>query len=83
MAGEFRPRGGSAPIVRVILGMVAAVGALVFLGCPWRIILRLAGGDGNALFGIAGLICGIAIGTLFFKRGYSLGSSVRQNAAAK
>ena len=59
MVGEFRPRGGSAPIVRFILGMVAAVGALVFLGCPWRTILRLAGGDGNALFGLAGLVCGI------------------------
>ena len=82
MVGEFRPRGGSAPIVRFILGMVAAVGALVFLGCPWRTILRLAGGDGNALFGLAGLVCGIGLGTLFFKRGYSLGSSVRQNAAA-
>lgn len=80
-AGEFRPRGGSAPIVRFVLGMVAAVGALVFLGCPWRTILRLAGGDGNALFGLAGLICGIAGGTLFFKRGYSLGSSTRQNPA--
>ena len=82
MAGEFRPRGGSAPIVRFVLGMVAAVGALVFLGCPWRTILRLAGGDANALFGLAGLICGIAGGTFFFKRGYSLGSSTRQNAVA-
>ena len=31
---EFRPRGGSAPLVRFVLGMVAAMGALVFLGCP-------------------------------------------------
>ena len=81
IAGEFRPRGGSAPVVRFVLGMVAAVGALVFLGCPWRTILRLAGGDGNALFGLAGLVCGIAGGTWFFKRGYSLGSSVRQHVA--
>ena len=80
--GEFRPRGGSSPLVRFVLGMIAAVGALVFLGCPWRTILRLAGGDGNALFGLAGLVCGIAGGTFFFKRGYSLGSSVKQNPAA-
>lgn len=80
--GEFRPRGGSSPLVRFVLGMIAAIGALVFLGCPWRTILRLAGGDGNALFGLAGLVCGIAGGTFFFKRGYSLGSSVKQNAAA-
>jgi hypothetical protein len=41
------------------------IGALVFLGCPWRAMLRLAGGDGNAIFGLLGLIGGIWIGTLF------------------
>ena len=70
---EFRPRAGSAPIVRFVLGVFAMIGALIFLGCPWRIILRLAGGDGNAIFGILGLICGIWIGTLFFRKGYNLG----------
>ncbi len=78
-AGEFKPRGGSSPITRFILGIIAAMGALVFLGCPWRTILRLAGGDCNALLGIAGLITGIAIGTVFFKKGYSLGGSVKQS----
>ncbi len=70
---EFRPRVGSAPIVRFILGAFAMIGALVFLGCPWRALLRLAGGDGNAIFGLAGLAFGIWIGTLFLKRGYNLG----------
>jgi len=55
---EFRSRAGSAPIVRFILGAFAMIGALVFLGCPWRAVLRLAGGDGNAIFGILGLIGG-------------------------
>lgn len=76
---EFRPRGGSAPVVRFFLGMCAMIGALVFLGCPWRALLRLAGGDGNAIFGIAGLATGIWIGTLFFKGGYSLGRSYGQS----
>ncbi len=70
---EFRPRAGSAPIVRFILGAFAMIGALVFLGCPWRALLRLAGGDGNAILGLAGLIFGIWIGTLFLKNGYNLG----------
>ena len=70
---EFRPRVGSAPIVRFILGFFAAVGTLVFLGCPWRVALRLAGGDGNAIFGVLGLIFGIWIGTLFLKAGFNLG----------
>ncbi|MDW8136775.1 MAG: YedE family putative selenium transporter [Thermodesulfobacterium sp.] len=72
---EFRPRGGSAPFVRFILGIFAMIGALVFLGCPWRTLLRLAGGDLNAIFGLAGLIVGVGIGVLFFKAGYSLGRS--------
>lgn len=70
---EFRPRAGSAPIVRFILGVFAMIGALVFLGCPWRAVLRLAGGDGNAILGLAGLATGIGIGAFFLKNGYNLG----------
>ncbi|WP_269077518.1 MULTISPECIES: YedE family putative selenium transporter [Pseudodesulfovibrio] len=70
---DFRPRTGSAPVARFVLGAFAMIGALVFLGCPWRAILRLAGGDLSAIFGILGLIAGIFIGTLFFRQGYTLG----------
>jgi hypothetical protein len=70
---EFRPRAGSAPIVRFILGAFAMIGALVFLGCPWRALLRFATGDGNAIFGLLGLIGGIWVGTFFLKGGYNLG----------
>ncbi|MEN2994394.1 MAG: YedE family putative selenium transporter [Thermodesulfovibrio sp.] len=70
---EYKPRGGSATFIRFILGIFAMIGALVFLGCPWRTILRLAGGDGNALFGLLGLVFGIWVGTRFLKAGYSLG----------
>lgn len=73
--GEFRARAGSAPMVRFLLGAFAAIGALVFLGCPWRAILRLAGGDLNALVGLAGLVGGIAIGAGFLKHGFTLGKS--------
>ena len=53
---EFKARTGSAPMVRFLLGMFAMIGALVFLGCPWRAMLRLAGGDWNAIVGIIGLV---------------------------
>ncbi len=76
--GEFKPRSGSAPLARFILGMCAMIGALVFLGCPWRVVLRLAGGDGNALFGLLGLVSGIGLGVVFFRQGYSLGKTTRQ-----
>jgi len=79
---EFRPRLGSAPIVRFFLGVFAMIGALVFLGCPWRAALRLAGGDGNAILGLAGLVTGIWIGTLFLKGGYNLGRTQTTHAAA-
>ena len=46
---EFSPRGGSAPMTRFVLGFFAMIGALMFLGCPFRMILRIAGGDLNAM----------------------------------
>ena len=51
------------------------IGALVFLGCPWRAFLRLTGGDLNAVTGLAGLATGIGIGVWFLKNGYTLGRS--------
>jgi len=78
---EFRARAGSAPIVRFVLGVFAMIGALVFLGCPWRAVLRLAGGDGNAIFGLLGLIGGIWVGTLFLKGGYNLGRTQKTHTS--
>ena len=40
--GEFKARAGSAPLVRFVLGGLAMTGALAFLGCPWRALLRFA-----------------------------------------
>jgi YedE family putative selenium metabolism protein len=82
IAGEYKPRGGSAPLVRFFLGVFAMLGALVFLGCPWRALLRLAGGDGNAILGLLGLIFGIFIGVMFLKYGYSLGRSYAQRKSS-
>jgi len=79
--GEFRARAGSAPIVRFVLGMFAMIGALAFLGCPWRALLRLAGGDLNAVLGLAGLAVGIGIGVWFLKSGYSLGRATKTYTA--
>lgn len=79
--GEFKARAGSAPIVRFVLGIFAMIGALAFLGCPWRALLRLAGGDLNAIFGLVGLTAGVAVGVQFLKAGYNLGRSQRTYAA--
>ena len=69
---EFSPRGGSSPLTRFVLGFFVMIGCLMFLGCPFRMILRLAGGDLNALFGLLGFVCGILVGVFFLNRGYSL-----------
>lgn len=69
---EFSPRGGSAPMTRFVLAICVMIGALMFLGCPFRMILRLAGGDLNALVGLVGFTCGIVVGIFFLKKGFSL-----------
>ena len=71
-AKEFKPRSGSSPATRFLLGALVMIGALCFLGCPLRMIIRLGGGDLNALVGLAGFALGILIGTLFIRRGFTL-----------
>ncbi|MGN0205218.1 MAG: YedE family putative selenium transporter [Coprococcus sp.] len=75
---EFVAKGGSSPLTRFILGFFAMIGCLMFLGCPFRMILRLAGGDLNALLGLAGFVLGILCGVFFLNKGYSLKRSYRQ-----
>lgn len=78
--GDFRPRGGSSPVLRFIIGFIVMVGALVFLGCPLRMVLRLAGGDLNALIGLLGFIAGIGVGCIFLSSGFTLGKAEKQSA---
>lgn len=69
---EFESRGGSSPFTRFMLGIVVMIGALIFLGCPLRMVLRLGGGDLNAILGIVGFVCGIFIGVQFLNKGFNL-----------
>ena len=70
---EFKPRGGSSTLLRFVLGFVFMSSALVFLGCTVRAWVRLGGGDLTALWGLLGIIIGVAIGVLILKSGYNLG----------
>ncbi len=74
---EFIPVGGSSAFTRFVLGALVMIGALMFLGCPLRMVLRLAGGDLNALVGIAGYIAGIYFGVLFLNKGFTLKRSYK------
>lgn len=70
---EFKARTGSSPVIRFMLGFFGMVGALIFLGCPWRALIRLSAGDLNAVLGVAGLIGGIWAATFFFQMDYNPG----------
>ena len=69
---EYSPRGGSSAMTRFILGFFTMIGCLMFLGCPFRMIVRLAGGDLNAIVGFVGFALGILSGVFFLNKGYSL-----------
>lgn len=79
--GEFKSRGGSSPVLRFIIAFFVMIGALVFLGCPFRMILRLAGGDLNALVALFGFASGIGLGGILLNKGFSLGRSYPQARA--
>jgi YedE family putative selenium metabolism protein len=83
VSGEFRPRGGSAPLIRFALGALMMIGALVFLGCPLRGLLRLAGGDLNGITGLIGFAAGIGAGLFFLKRGFNLGRASTHGGAGR
>lgn len=80
ITGDFRPRSGSSPVLRFVIGLFVMIGALVFLGCPLRMVLRLAGGDMNAFIALLGFIAGIGVGCIFLSNGFSLG---RANEATR
>lgn len=70
---EYKSTAGSSPMVRFILGAAMMIGALVFLGCPLRMVLRMAAGDLNAWVALIGFAGGVATGSFFLKKGFSLG----------
>lgn len=78
---EWRAQGGSSTITRFFIGMFVMIGALVFLGCPLRMVIRIGGGDLNAVIGLIGFIAGILIGTIPLKKGFTLNRAYKQNKA--
>lgn len=78
---EFKPRGGSSPMTRFVIAVVVMIGALMFLGCPLRMLLRIGGGDLNAVVGLVGFVGGIFVGTLWLKGGFSLRRAYAQSLA--
>ena len=76
---EYRSTAGSSPMIRFVLGMIIMIGALVFLGCPLRMVIRMSAGDLNAWVALIGFILGIATGVFALKKGFSLGRAYITN----
>ena len=66
---RFRVTGGSSPLIRFLLGFFMIVGCGVFIGCPIKMILRLAAGDLTAVAALFGLLFGIWLGGRYIKAG--------------
>jgi len=79
---EYRSTAGSSPMIRFVLGVIIMIGSLVFLGCPLRMVIRMAAGDLNAYVALVGFILGIAVGIVALKKGFSLGRSYETTPAA-
>ncbi|CAK8719693.1 MAG: hypothetical protein CDV28_101197 [Candidatus Electronema aureum] len=66
---RFRVTGGSSPVIRFLLGFFMIVGCGVFIGCPIKMILRLAAGDLTAIAAVLGLMFGIWLGSRYIRAG--------------
>ena len=68
-------------MIRFVLGVIIMIGALVFLGCPLRMVIRMSAGDLNAYVALIGFAGGVATGTFFLKKGFSLGRAYETKKA--
>ncbi len=69
---RFRVTGGSSPVIRFFLGFFIIVGCAVFIGCPIKMIQRLAAGDLTAVAALLGLMFGVWLGARYIKAGVHL-----------
>lgn len=68
-------RSGSHAAARFVFGLWMGIAALVFLGCPFRMLQRLGGGDFTAWLALPGFLGGVGAGLWLEKRGYSVGKT--------
>jgi YedE family putative selenium metabolism protein len=80
---EWKITSASSPLIRFVIAFFIMIGSLVFLGCPLRMALRIGAGDMNALIGLPGFFLGIFLGSLFLRKGFSLGAEDEDTAQPK
>ncbi len=69
---RFNVTGGSSPVIRFFLGFFIIVGCAVFIGCPIKMIQRLAAGDFTAIAALAGMMFGVWLGAKYIRAGVFL-----------
>ncbi len=69
---RFLVTGGSSPLIRFFLGFFIIVGCAVFIGCPIKLIQRLACGDLTAVAALFGLLFGVWLGAKYIRAGVVL-----------
>lgn len=79
---EFRSRGGSAPLLRLVSGIFIIVGCAVFIGCPIKLFLRFTAGDLTATAGVAGLVVGVWVGLKGLANGVNLGQQSQERGGS-
>lgn len=72
---RYEARSGSHAATRFFLGLIMGGAALVFLGCPFRMLQRLGGGDLTAWLALPGFILGTGAARMLEKRGYNIGKT--------
>jgi YedE family putative selenium metabolism protein len=82
LLGEFRSKGGSAPLPRFLSGVFLIIGCAVFIGCPIKLFLRLTAGDLTTIVGLAGLVAGVWIGIRSLSAGVHLGRNEVQRGSS-
>ena len=79
MTKEFKVTSGENPLQKFVLGALTMIMALVFLGCPLRMVIRMSAGDLNAYVAFVGFVLGIVCGAIFLKNGYEMTDSKKEN----
>lgn len=72
-ARRFSVIAGSSPLLRFFVGALLIAGCSLFIGCPVKMVLRLAAGDLSAMAGAGGLCAGVWVGIQFLQNGFMIG----------
>src|SRR5436190_406686 len=75
LSGRGIGRSGGHAGARFVLCMFMAFCALVFLGCPFRLLQRLGGGDPTAWLALPGFVAGVGLGMTIERRGPTIGKT--------